>query len=312
MRFQTHFLPLVIAVVLSISAKHAGAIGWDNDDFLIGGGPNFTTKIGVFNHDLTFKGLLDNFFGVQGMDFDAAGHLVAVSPDSREVRVYDSSGVRVGGFVRSDDAMAGSDDLKVAPDGSYIIAQHNSLGAVGARQFNPDGTFVKQFADGNIQGVAVVPGNRVWVGGPGITETRIRVYDIGSGVQVGSVSMPGQVGRNSMAYSASTNTVLSVDVPSDVVFESDLSGNFLRRFDDPGVAALARVTRGPDHDVFATSNDEIGRVLRWHADGSFVGAYPMSASLGFANGIVWAGSVPEPNTALILLISVVTPLAQRR
>src|SRR6185436_15497377 len=101
MRFQRHFLPLVIAGVLSISEKHAGAIGWDSDDFLIGGGPNFTTKIGVFDHDLTFKGLLDNFFGVQGMDFDAAGHLVAASPDSREVRVYDSSGVRVGGFVRS-------------------------------------------------------------------------------------------------------------------------------------------------------------------------------------------------------------------
>ncbi len=303
---------IVICMVLA-GAGRAGAIGWDSDDFLIGGGPSFTNKIGVFDHDLTFKGLLDpSFLTVQGMDFDAAGKLVAVAPALREVRVYNPMGTHIGGFIRSDDAMAGSSDLKVAPDGSYIIAQHDTLGAVGARQFRPDGTFVRQFASGNIQSVAVVPGNRVWIGGPGITETRIRIYDIDTGIQVGSVSMPGQVGRNSMSYSALTNTVLIVDVPSITVFESDLDGNFIRRFNAPPDALLGRVTRGPDGDVFATTSDSRQRVLRWDADGNFLAGYPMSGTLGYSNGIVWAGNIPEPGTGLPSLVTMIGALCRRR
>ena len=43
----------------------ARAVGWDNDDFIITGAPNFPQYIGVFDHDFTFKGYLDtNFLGL--------------------------------------------------------------------------------------------------------------------------------------------------------------------------------------------------------------------------------------------------------
>ncbi|CAN5481327.1 hypothetical protein BH09PLA1_BH09PLA1_01850 [soil metagenome] len=78
---------ITIAMVLFAFAGHARAMGWDSDDFLISGGPSFTTKIGVFDHDLTFKGFLDNNFVFNtGMDFDSLGRLVAVGGgNAREV-----------------------------------------------------------------------------------------------------------------------------------------------------------------------------------------------------------------------------------
>jgi hypothetical protein len=44
----------------------------------------------VFDYDMSFKGYLDsNFLTVSGLDFDAAGHLVAAAgvPGHGEVRV---------------------------------------------------------------------------------------------------------------------------------------------------------------------------------------------------------------------------------
>src|SRR5262245_48005837 len=102
MRCRT-FTLLLVAWFLALGTDRAAlAIGWDSDDFLIGGGPSFTTRIGVFDHDLTFKGFLDsNYATVAGLDFDHFGHLVAVGAQSaQQVRVYDSSGVRIGGFTR--------------------------------------------------------------------------------------------------------------------------------------------------------------------------------------------------------------------
>src|SRR5438874_364759 len=82
---------LLLSGWLLLAARASAGTGWDNDDFIITGAPNFPDRIGIFDHDFTFKGYLDtNFLGVQGMDFDAAGNLVAIASLSTnpEVRVY--------------------------------------------------------------------------------------------------------------------------------------------------------------------------------------------------------------------------------
>src|SRR5437867_3696989 len=87
-----------LLVGLLSGANRVQAIGWEPTDFMIGGGPNFTNKIGVFDQNLIFKGYLDSsFVTVEGMDFDAFGRLVAVAGSSQEVRVYDKSGAKIGG-----------------------------------------------------------------------------------------------------------------------------------------------------------------------------------------------------------------------
>src|SRR5947208_11216030 len=87
-------------VVGAIWPPRAGAVGWDSDDFIVIGAPNFSQYIGVFDHDFTFKGYLDNnFLGVRGMDFDPQGRLVAMSYLNPEVRIYNPDGTRAGGFT---------------------------------------------------------------------------------------------------------------------------------------------------------------------------------------------------------------------
>jgi WD40 repeat protein len=248
----------------------------------------------VFDHDLTFKGYLEsNFATVAGMDFDAAGHLVAVgSGSAQKVRVYESSGAVVGGFTRSDKLLGAANDLKVAPNGNYIVATQDFGGGDGAREFMPEGTYVRQFGTGDITGVAVLPGNRLWIGGiEGIGIQFIHVYDLTTGAPIGSLPVPHAA--VSMTYSASTNTVLATSAGR--IHELDLQGSVLRTFTAPG-ASLSSATRGPNGDVFATDGfNEV--VVRWHADGQFVGSVSTGTVLGGAGGIVWTGNVPEPGGA---------------
>jgi WD40 repeat protein len=289
----------------------ARAIGWDNDDFLIGGGPSFTTRIGVFDHDLTFKGLLDsNFVTVAGMDFDAAGRLVAVaSGNVRSVRVYDSSGVIVGGFTRNDDLLGTSADLKVAPNGNYIIATQNFGGGDGAREFMPDGSFVRQYGSGWITGAVVLPGNRLWTGGPGFSS--INVFDLTTGAQTGSLTIPGVHGVFGMNYDSLTNTVLIANYSASATFECDLSGNVLRSFDSaPLAASTEAATRGPNCDVFVTTGSRT--VLHWRADGSFVESVSTASSIGFPGAIMWAGNLPEPSATGVLTGTLVCALRRSR
>src|SRR5438093_1015249 len=57
---------LVIGWLLTAEAALAGT-GWDSNDFLISGGPNFPDRIGVFDFDMSFKGYLDtNYIPVRG------------------------------------------------------------------------------------------------------------------------------------------------------------------------------------------------------------------------------------------------------
>src|SRR5262245_1822315 len=165
---RSNWLALIVALscLLALS-NQAQAVGWGPTDFLIGGGQGFTSKIGVFDQNLAFKGYLEtNFVTVAGMDFDAAGHLAAVaSGNERAVRVYDSSGVVVGGFMRSDNLLGTANDLKVTQSGGYVVATQNFGGGDGAREFTTDGTFARQYGTGRITGAAVIPDNILWIGG---------------------------------------------------------------------------------------------------------------------------------------------------
>lgn len=292
---------LLAACGLLLAPGRASAIGWDNDDFLIGGGTGFLSKIGVFDHDLTFKGYLEsNFITVAGMDFDAAGHLVAVaSGNVRSVRVYDSSGAIVGGFTRNDDLLGTSNDLKTAPSGDYVVATQNFGGGDGARQFATDGSFVRQYASGRVTAVSILPGNLLWVGGIGTGP--ISVFDVATGVPLGTVSVATVNSINSMTYSSASNSVLIATIGNRVV-EASVTGDFIRTFTAPSNVGISAVTRGPDGDVFATAADQT--VLRWHADGQFVAAVSTASALGGASGIVWAGVVPEPELGVSAAIAV--------
>jgi hypothetical protein len=296
-------------IALLIGAQDAGAIGWDSDDFLIGGGPSFTNKIGVFDHDLTFKGLLDpNFLTVGGMDFDSAGRLVAVGSALRALRVYDSAGAQVGGFVRPDTALGEPGDLKVAPNGTYIVGPRNRLGAIGGRRFNAQGDFVQQYGLQAVSAVAIVPGNQFWAGD--LDSNVIRVFSIDSGVQTGTISVAGLTAVITMTYSASTNTVLVPDTLSSRIFETDLTGAIVQTFVAPSPTALGGVTRGPNGDVFATTSGN-ATILHWRANGDFVGATSTAASIGGVAGIVWAGVVPEPCLPTITILGVVASCVRR-
>jgi hypothetical protein len=293
----------IIALILSLlaSADRAQAIGWDSDDFLIGGGPSFTDRIGVFDHDLTFKGLLDAFFPtVAGMDFDAEGRLVAVAGAVRSVRVYEpTTGAIVGGFTRQDNLLGTPGDLKVAPDGSYVIATRDV-----ARQFTPSGVLIREFAPSNSDGLAVVPGNRLWSSGP---HQPVFIYDLTSGASVGSFSAPGGFGGQSMSYSETTDTVLLLQRGQASIHEMGLDGQVIRTFIDPVGRGMTGITRGPSGDVFATTTAIGQPLLRWGADGSFVGA----TSTGFGGWVVWAGNVPEPSGCFLAIAIVWLAMLRR-
>ncbi|MGH7178625.1 MAG: PEP-CTERM sorting domain-containing protein [Tepidisphaeraceae bacterium] len=288
---------LTLLCWLVVPAQPVCGIGWAPTDFLIGGGTAaFTNRIGVFDSNLSFKGYLDSdFFGVGGMDFDANGHLVAVSGTTlREVRVYDSSGAKIGGFIRPDNAIDASGDLVVAPGGDYVIGQANQFGADGARRFHPDGTFVQQYGTGDARATAFVPGDKVWTGRIGLSG--FNVFDFNSGVQTATYTITGMGSSFSMNYSAASNTVLSIS--QGKVWEIDAGGNLIRTFLG-ATDTLSAVTRGPGGDVFATSFNAHG-VFRWNQDGTFVG-FLSTPQFGGTSHIGWAGNVPEPSSGMLLL-----------
>jgi WD40 repeat protein len=295
-KFLNGFIRLAVFRVMSLGLailalpRSVNAIGWDSDDFLISGGPSFTTMIGVFDHDLTFKGLLDpNFVTVAGMDFDASGRLVAAGAgNARSVRVYDSSGAIVGGFTNTE-LLANAADLKVTPSGSYVIAANNTLG-VSAREFLSQGMLVREYLGGWTLGAAVVPGNRLWLAGVGSSE--VRVFDLASGAQTGTMSINGLAGANSMYYSQETNTVLFATIQTGAVLETDLSGNVVHTFTPPSPSGFNGVSRGPNGDVLATATGNQS-IFRWNSNGDFLGAVSTTKTLGGVSAIVWAGVVPE-------------------
>ncbi len=300
---------LVAAGMVAAAASPARAVGWDNDDFIITGASNFPDRIGIFDHDFTFKGYLDqNFLGVSGLGFDAQGRLVAQSFLNPEVRVYDSSGVKVGGFTQSSSPMlVPGSDVKVAPGGNYVLGTLSN----GAREFTPQGIFVRQYGDGNSTGVAIIPGNRLWCGGAGTT---VRIFDIVSGAQIGDFVADHQVHAGLLQYSFTTNSVLMIDTDRDAggVFERDVTGVLLRQFHVPmAQVGLNGATRGPVDDVFGTTSDFQLDVVDWHPDTSVartVDVYPTQIS---PVSILWTGTVPEPSTPVALICNACLLLSRR-
>ncbi|MEM6733225.1 MAG: hypothetical protein AAF658_16825, partial [Myxococcota bacterium] len=264
--------------------------GYDSDDFIVAfseagstfqpGNPNSIGSIVVFDSDRTFKGYLDPFFDtVSGMDFDAAGRVVATSAAANEVRVYTPDGDLVPELSFSSPALGAAIDLKVGPSGNYFVGTQSSRGARGIVEFTPSGDAVRSFDNpdaansADYDGVAVLPGGVLWGGGFGLPPGDfIDVHDIESGGLSSRIAFDnGQSSAVSMFYDRNTDTVLTVDIDADMVFERDLDGNFLRSFEVPdGVVGNAGdpiimntslgVTRGPNGEVYATNQGTLSNV----------------------------------------------------
>jgi len=303
---KVHAVVVVAALVAGgFWCGRAEAVGWDGDDFIITGAPHFPQYIGVFDHDFTFKGYLDNnFLGVAGMDFDAQGRLVADSLLTGEIRVYDPSGAKVGGFTQVGSPMlVPASDVKVAPDGDYVLG----TSANGVRVFTPDGTFVRQYGDGKHAGVTLVPGNRLWAGDAGPT---VSVFDYHTGEQIGGFATNQQVKSGLFRYYSSSNTVLMVDTDRDAggVFERDLDGILLHQFHVPHAQiSCTGATRGPGgdvygtHDVYAPSYFDL---VRWSGDGIVLDQKTLSPVEIKTVAVLWAGSVPEPGVAALMMTGI--------
>jgi hypothetical protein len=272
----------------------ARAVGWGPTDFLIFGAPNFPDRIGVFDENFTFKGyLVTNFFGVEGMDFDAQGRLVVLNSLNPEVRVYAPSGAQVGGFTQATSPMlTPAGDVKVMPDGNYVLGTT----ANGARVFTPQGEFVRQYGDGDSRSIAVLPAQRLWSGNA--DTLTMKVFDTGSGLQVGSFILDQQTRPTYMNFSASTDTVLSIDRDRDAggVFERDLNGALLGQFHIPIAQTTCNgATRGPGGDVFGTN---FSGIIEWRPDGSIANTFSVD---GFnPTRILWVGNVPEPQALALI------------
>jgi hypothetical protein len=192
--------------------------------------------------------------------------------------------------------LVASSDLKVAPDGDYVLGTFSS----GVRVFSPQGTFVRQYGDGGSGGVTFVPGNRIWAGGAGTT---VRVFDTDTGAQVGSFTANGQVNSGGLRYYANTNSVLMVDSERDGggVFERDLSGNLLRQYhvSYPQTAAQGAVQM-PDGDIYGTHGlyaPPYPDLVHWSADGTVLEEKAIWPVQILPGEILWAGAVPEPSCA---------------
>ncbi len=302
---------LIAAWVLFVRTPAVQAIGWGPTDFLISGAPNFPDRIGVFSQSFVFKGYLDqNFLGVQGMDFDANGNLVAVASLSTnpEVRVYSPSGTQIGGFLSNNPGLQFTGDLKVAPNGNYALGSFSN----GVQVYSPGGTFVTQYGTGDSRGIAYLPGDRLWSGGAGTT---VKVFDTISSAQVGTFSATGQTTSYSMQYNSTANTVLVVDNDRDLggVYERDLTGALLREFHLAiAQTEIRSATRGPNGDVFGTTGDATMQVVRWNESGSIAGFFSVYPSNVHQVRILWAGNVPEPGFGITALSTCLYLLRPKR
>lgn len=255
-------------------------------DFLIA--DFFGNRIAVYDQNLVFKGYLDTTITqAAGLDFLPNGNLVASSSALDQIRQYSSAGTMVSSFT--DSRVGNPIDTKVGPPNLVYVGANTATS--GVPEFTLSGTFVKSFGVGKqYTGVAVLPGGVLWAGGgtPGV----IDVYSIATGLQTGTIPLDnGQGSAFSMFYSAATNTVLMGDITTSRVFERTTTGTFVRQF-LPSVAGIpAGVTRGPGGDVFATSFFG-GTITRWQANGTFVGATPVTPNTTAPVNIAWAGNVP--------------------
>jgi hypothetical protein len=304
---------------LAIVVSSAAAIGFDNDDFLISSYSAGT--IGVYDRDLTYKGLLEpSFETVLPLAFDLAGNLVAASQNSdtrdAEVRVYDRSGTKLMSRSFANRDLDNPADLDVAPNGNYYVATQFGRGVA---EFSRNGEIIASFIDdipAHMGSVAVLPGGLAWGGAspnPSNPEQNfVSIYDPATHDQIGSVPLDhGQKSVSHLEYSRTTNTVLIADYLGNAIVERDTSGNYLRTFTASGYAKPTSVTRGPGGDVFSVIFST-NNLYRWDADGNFLGVTSLADSVTGPSKIVWAGeAVPEPSTIGLGVICVIAMLRLR-
>jgi hypothetical protein len=99
--------------------------------------------------------------------------------------------------------------------------------------------------------------------------------------------------------------------PAGAIYERDLNGTLVRTFTAAGIDNISGVTRGPNGHVYATSSLE-SRIYHWNMSGSLQGSTLTSANFTYGAGIAWAGNVPEPASASILLMAGAGGLLARR
>lgn len=277
-------------------------------DFIVAGATG--DNVAVFDANFVFKGnLITNFDLATGLDFDSSGNIVAVAiGDSRRVVVFDRAGQQIGGFTNHD--LGGAIDIKVGPDGHYYVATQNYEAPAGLIEFSPTGSTLRLLGNGDYEGVAMVPGNRLWAGGGSDSNNFLYVYNIATGSRTGTVAFDhGQDGASPMYYSAATNTVLICDGDTNAAYERELTGAFVRAFATAGMRSPGGVTRGPNGDVYIS--DQLDhRVYRFHADGTFANFIDVTTTARFPENIIWAGNVPEP--ALPLSVVMMSLLLARR
>jgi hypothetical protein len=296
------------------------AIGFDNDDFLISSYSAGT--IGVYDRDLTYKGMLDpSFETVTPLTFDLDGNLVAASQNSdvrdAEVRVYDRSGTQLASRSFANRDLGSPADIDVAPNGNYYVATQFYRRVA---EFSFHGEFIATFSDHNLthmSGVAALPGNVVWgaaTANPSTAEQNfINIYDSLTHDQIGSVPLDhGQKSAGYLYYSRTTNTILISDRLANAIVERDTSGNYIRSFTAPGFQMRSGFTRGPEGDVLSV-NFATNSLYRWDVDGNFLGVTSLADSVSGPSHIVWAGDVvPEPTASGLAVIGLLTILGSRR
>ena len=282
-------------VALGFLASSAVAVPFDNDDFLVSTHANGT--IGVYDFDFTFKGFLDTGFnGVLGMDFLPNGNLLAAGRSPGRMKTYSSTGAVVTDFTNAN--VGNVIDAKGSRDGTHFYAA-TQIGGAGITEFTSAGSFVRNIGTKGYDGIAILPGNAMWGGSDNVLGV-VEVFDLVTGAIQSTINLDnGQQSAQSMFFSESTNSVLMTDIVTGDVFERDLNGSFLRKFDAPVAAAAFGVTRGPGGHVFSVVN---GVVTEWLADGTFVGTTTLASS-GRDTSIIWAGnlnSVPEPASLALI------------
>jgi hypothetical protein len=196
-------------------------------------------------------------------------------------------------------------DIKVGPAGRYYVGTQDSsnLGGNTLQEFSPSGAALRSFGSADYEGVAVLPGRILWGGGGNGLFGVVHVWDLDTCLLINTISLDGgQAFATSMHYSRPTNTVLIADVGSNAIYERNLDGSLVRTFVAANMESPGGVTRGPNGDVFATDQSDHG-VYRWSASGTFLGFTSLSASVNVPVNIIWAGTVPEPTSAVLLVIA---------
>ena len=317
------FTGSVTATVVLALAASGYAVPFDSDDFIVSAlSGDF---LSVYDHDFTYKGRLGNAVSVvTGLDFNAAGQLVALSsftaPGVREFIVFEPNGLPSDDFPSFVPATPGGLEVKVAPNGNYYVASQDDLFEEpnGLLEMTPLGEVVRMLDEGDYESVAVWPDGTIWGGGSGSSsgpvgflknfddpsEIEINYYT-GRSLRGGSPPPPpgtqpfdgGQRAANGMFYSDLSDTVLVVDDVTDDVFERARDGSFIRRFETNFGSTrinVRGVTRGPGGDVFVTGANA---VAHFTATGEFIRNYQLSPEIGTAISIVWAGNAPGVFTA---------------